>query len=142
MGDIKAFLQPPVLNKTKEIIISKRFKDSNGKPVPFVIRVIDQDTNDRLIKQATKKTKMNGTVLQELDSSKYGKLLINACVVTPNFKDSELCNFYKTMNPLDVPGRMLTVGEYNRLVKAIKELNELVTSDEEFEELEEEAKNS
>ena len=52
MGDIKAFLQPPVLNETKEVIISKRFKDENGKPIPFVIRVIDQETNDRLIKQA------------------------------------------------------------------------------------------
>ena len=54
MGDIKAFLQPPVLNETKEVIISKRFKDENGKPVPFVIRVIDQETNDRLTKKATK----------------------------------------------------------------------------------------
>lgn len=72
---------------------------------------------------------------------KYGKLLINACVVTPNFKDSELCAYYKTVDPLEVPGRMLTVGEYNRLVRAIRELNELVTSDEDFYELDEEAKN-
>ena len=36
---------------------------------------------------------------------------------------------------------MLTVGEYNRLVRAIRELNELVTSDEDFDELDEEAKN-
>ena len=57
MGDIKAFLQPPVLNETKEVIISNRFKDENGKTIPFVIRVIDQETNDRLIKQATKKGK-------------------------------------------------------------------------------------
>lgn len=141
MGDIKAFLQPPVLNETKEVIISKRFKDEKGKPVPFVIRVIDQDTNSRIAKQATKKTKMNGVIVQELDSDKYGKLLINACVVTPNFKDSQVCDYYKTMDPLDVPGRMLTVGEYNRLVKAIKELNELVTSDEDFDDLNEEAKN-
>lgn len=141
MGDIKAFLQPPVLNETKEVIISKRFKDEKGKLVPFVIRVIDQETNGRLIKQATKKTKMNGTVMQELDNDKYGKLLINACVVTPNFKDSQVCDYYKTMDPLDVPGRMLTVGEYNRLVKAIKELNELVTSDEDFDDLNETAKN-
>lgn len=140
MGDIKAFLQPPVLNKTKEVIISKRFKDENGKPIPFVIRVIDQETNNRLIKQATKSGK-SGASAQGFDSLKYGKLLIETCVLSPNFKDSELCAYYKTVDPLEVPGRMLSVGEYNRLVRAIRNLNEIVTSDEELEELDEEAKN-
>jgi len=141
MGDIKAFLQPPVMDETKEVIISKRFKGPDGETAPFVIRVIDQDTNDRLLKQATKRTKVNGMVVQELDNTKYGKLLVSACVVEPNFKDAELCAYYKTMDPLDVPGRMLAVGEYNRLVNAIKELNELITSEEELNSLEEEAKN-
>ena len=81
-------------------------------------------------------------IYHELDDSRYGKLLIDACVVKPNFKDAELCSYYKTANPLDVPGRMLAVGEYNALVLAIKELNGLVTSEDEFNELEEEAKNS
>lgn len=142
MGDIKAFLQPPVMNETKEVIISQRFKDEKGNPVPFVIRAIDQETNDRLYSQSLKKVKSNGMIYRELDDNRYGKLLVNACVVTPNFKDAELCSYYKTANPLDVPGRMLTVGEYNALVFAIKELNGLVTSEDEFNELEEEAKNS
>ena len=141
MGDIKAFLQPPVMGKTKEVMVSKRFVGADGEPVPFVIRVIDQETNDRLIKQSTKKIKANGQVLQELDNIKYGKLLLAACTVEPNFKDSELCAYYKTMDPLEVPGRMLSVGEYNRLVGVIKELNELVTTEDELSELEEEVKN-
>ena len=66
---------------------------------------------------------------------------MQSCVVEPNFKDSELCSYYKTLDPLEVPGRMLTVGEYNRLVYAIKELNELITSEDELAALEEEAKN-
>ena len=138
MGNIKAFLQPPVMDETREVIISKRFKGADGKTVPFIIRVIDQE---KLLRQATKKMKSNGQIMQELDSEKYGKLLVQACVVEPNFKDSELCAYYKTMDPLDVPGRMLTVGEYNRLVFAIKELNELVTSEDELSALEDEAKN-
>ena len=141
MGDIKAFLQPPVMDETREVIISKRFKGADGKTVPFIIRVIDQETNNKLLRQATKKMKSNGQIMQELDSEKYGKLLVQACVVEPNFKDSEMCAYYKTMDPLDVPGRMLTVGEYNRLVFAIKELNELVTSEDELAALEDEAKN-
>lgn len=141
MGDIKAFLQPPVMNEEKEVVISKRFRGEDGKPVPFVIRVIDQETNGKLLKQAMRKTKLNGQIVQELDSDKYGKLLVHACVVSPDFRDAEVCAYYKTADPLDVPGRMMAVGEYNRLVKAIKELNELITSDEELTALEEEVKN-
>ena len=141
MSDIKAFLQPPAMNETKEVVISKRFKGADGNPVPFVLRVIDQETNNKLIRQATKKVKVNGQIMQELDNEKYGKLLVQSCVVEPNFKDSEQCSYYKTLDPLEVPGRMLTVGEYNRLVYAIKELNELITSEDELAALEEEAKN-
>ena len=141
MGNIKAFLQPPVMDETRAIIISKRFVGEDGKPEPFVIRVIDQETNDRLMKQATKKNKQNRPMRTELDNAKYGKLLVNACVVEPNFKDSELCAYYKTVDPLEVPGRMLTVGEYNRLVSAIKDLNEFELSDEEVGTLEETVKN-
>lgn len=141
MSNIKAFLQPPIMDETKEVVISKRFKGADGEPAPFIIRVIDQETNTKLIRQATKKVKSNGQIMQELDNEKYGKLLVQTCVVEPNFKDAELCAYYKTMDPLDVPGRMLTIGEYNRLVYAIKELNELVTSEDELSALEEEAKN-
>lgn len=141
MGDIKAFLLPPVMEETKEVVISKRFKGADGKPVPFVLRVIDQETNDKIIKKATIRKKMNGQMIQELDSIKYGKLLIDACVVSPNFKDAELCAHYKVLDPLDVPGRMLNVGEYTKLVHEIKTLNELVTDEDDIQELEEEAKN-
>ena len=71
MSDIKAFLQPPAMNETKEVVISKRFKGADGNPVPFVLRVIDQETNNKLIRQATKKVKVNGQIMQELDNEKY-----------------------------------------------------------------------
>ena len=141
MSDIKAFLLPPVMEETKEVVITNRAKGPDGKPIPFKLRRIDQETNSKLVKQATKKVKVNGQIMQELDNEKYGKLLVQSCVVEPNFKDSELCSYYKTLDPLEVPGRMLTVGEYNRLVYAIKELNELITSEDELAALEEEAKN-
>ena len=141
MGDIKAFLLPAAMDETKEVIVTKRAKDANGKPIPFVIRIIDQETNSRLIKQATKKSKVNGQMIRELDDDKYGKLLVDACVVFPNFKDAELCSYYKTMDPLDVPERMLTVGEYGRLVRAIKDFNELSMDDDELEAVEDKVKN-
>ena len=141
MGDIKAFLQPPVTDETQEVIISKRFKGEDGKPVPFVIRVIDQATNNRLLKRATKKGKTRKQSDQELDRTLYGKLLLEACVVSPNFTDADLCAYYKTNDPLDVPERMLSSGEYNRLIRAINRLNGFTDTDDEYEENEEEAKN-
>ena len=141
MGDIKAFLQPPVTDETQEVIISKRFKGEDGKPVPFVIRVIDQATNNRLLKRATIKGKTRKQSDQELDRTLYGKLLLEACVVSPNFKDADLCAYYKTNDPLDVPERMLSSGEYNRLIRAINRLNGFTDTDDEYEENEEEAKN-
>ena len=106
-----------------------------------MIRVIDQETNDKLVNQATKKTKKSGMIFQELNNEKYMKLLIQACVVEPNFKDSEICAYYKTVDPLDVPGRMLSVGEYSQLSKAIRKLNGIIVDDEELDEVKEEAKN-
>ena len=143
MSDIKAFLQPPVMDETREVVISKRFKGADGEPAPFIIRVIDQETNNKLIKQATEKKKANGRLVEALNSEKYGNLLIQACVVEPDLKNTELCAYYKTVNPVDTINRMLSVGEYNRLVREIKLLNEIdeLADDEDAEIVEEELKN-
>ena len=137
MGDIKAFLLPPVMEETKEAVITKRAKGPDGKPGPFVLRAIDQETNDRLIRRAQRTSKVNGQTVRELDTEKYGKLLISACVIEPNFKDAELCAYYKTVDPLDVPGKMLSSGEYAKLMQEINSLNGF----EDIDGLEETAKN-
>ena len=137
MGDIKAFLLPPVMEETKEAVITKRAKGPDGKPVPFVLRAIDQETNDRLIRRAQRTSKVNGQTVRELDTEKYGRLLISACVLEPNFKDAELCAYYKTVDPLDVPGKMLSSGEYAKLMQEINSLNGF----EDIDGLEETAKN-
>ena len=137
MGDIKAFLLPPVMEETKEAVITKRAKGPDGKPVPFILRAIDQETNDKLIRRAQRTNKVNGQTVRELDTEKYGRLLISACVVEPNFKDAELCAYYKTVDPLDVPGKMLSSGEYAKLMQEINSLNGF----EDIDGLEETAKN-
>ncbi len=139
MGNIKAFLLPPVMEETKEVIITKRAKGADGKPVPFVLRRIDQETNNKLLKQAQKKKMKDGQLIVETDNEKFGKLLVLACVVEPDFRDSELCAHYKTMDPLDVPVRMLSSGEYAKLMMEINRLNGFddVTANS----IEEEAKN-
>lgn len=123
MSVLKGFLQPSPMNKTKDVIISDRFRGEDGEPLPFKIRVIDQKTNDSLIKQATKRIKVKGELISELDHRDYANKLVLACTIEPDFSDSELCAHCGEMNPENVPGKMLSSGEFNKLVDAINELN-------------------
>jgi hypothetical protein len=124
---------------TKEIIISDRFKE-DGKPVPFKIRTISQAENDALVKKAQKVDMVRGRRIQYQDDQKYTNSLIVACTVQPDFRDSELCQAYGTLDPLEVPGKMLLSGETAKLVEAIMTLNGFTIQPPEEEE--EEAKNS
>jgi hypothetical protein len=124
---------------TKESIISDRFKE-DGKPVPFKIRTISQAENDALIKKAQKVDMVRGRRIQYQDDQKYTNSLIVACTVQPDFRDAELCQAYGTLDPLEVPGKMLLSGETAKLVEAIMNLNGF--SIQSPEEEEEEAKNS
>ena len=139
MGVLSAFLHPEPMDITKEIIISDRFKE-DGKPVPFKIRTISQAENDALVKKAQKVDMVRGRRIQYQDDQKYTNSLIVACTVQPNFKDAELCQAYGTLDPLEVPGKMLLSGETAKLVEAILNLNGF--SIQPPEEEEEEAKNS
>ncbi len=139
MGVLSAFLHPEPMDITKEIIISDRFKE-DGKPVPFKIRTISQAENDALVKKAQKVDMVRGRRIQYQDDQKYTNSLIVACTVQPDFRDAELCQAYGTLDPLEVPGKMLLSGETAKLVEAIMTLNGF--SIQPPEEEEEEAKNS
>ena len=134
MSNLNVFLNPaPVENET--VIISKRFLDEHGKPVPFVIRPITQRENDLLVRQSTRTVKVNGQPVEKLDNVEYSRRVVVAATVIPDFTSEELCRAYGTMDPLEVPGKMLLVGEYNKLSAAIMALSGLEVD------LEEQAKN-
>lgn len=137
MSVLKGFLQPSPMEETKEVIISDRFKGEDGKPLPFKIRKIDSETADSLMKRCRRRERVNGQIVTEVDNSKYSKLLILTCVVSPNFRDTEMCEYYKVINPEDVPSRMLSIGEFSKLSDAIMDFNDFGTP----EEIEDEVKN-
>ena len=139
MGVLSAFLHPEPMDITKESIISDRFKE-DGKPVPFKIRTISQAENDALVKKAQKVDMVRGRRIQYQDDQRYTNSLIVACTVQPDFRDAELCQAYGTLDPLEVPGKMLLSGETAKLVEAIMNLNGFTIQSPEEEE--EEAKNS
>lgn len=137
MSKLDAFLHPVEAEQTKEVIISKRFQDEKGKPVPFIIRTITGMQNDAIRNACTRKFKEKGAVYEDFDSERYVKKLLLTCVVEPDFSSQELCAAYGTADPMEVPGKMLLAGELNRLSKAISDLNGFDGGD-----LDTEAKNS
>lgn len=134
MSSLNAFLSPAKVDN-QTLVISGRFQDEDGKPAPFVIRPLTQRENDELVRKSTRTVKVGGQPVEKLNSLEYGRRVVVAATVSPDFTSEELCRAYGTMDPLEVPGRMLLVGEYNRLSAAIMELSGLDGD------LEEQAKN-
>ena len=123
MSKLSAFLHPVTTSEEKEVVISNRFQDENGRPVPFKIRALTQEENDRITKQATRQTKVNGQTVEKLDSVDFSRRMVVAATVEPDFQAKELCDAYGVLDPLLVPGKMLLSGEYAKLLNAITDLS-------------------
>ena len=123
MSKLSAFLHPVTAAEEREVVISKRFQDEKGNPVPFKIRALSQAENDAVTKKATRRLRENGQAVERLDSVDFSRRMVVAATVYPDFSSTELCEGYGVMDPLLVPGKMLLSGEYARLLKEIMALS-------------------
>lgn len=123
MSKLSAFLHPVTAQEEKEVVISKRFVDEQGNPVPFRIRALTQEENDRITKQATRQVKVNGQPVEKLDNVDFSRRMVVAATVEPDFSSKEMCDAYGVLDPLLVPGKMLLSGEYGRLMAEITQLS-------------------
>ena len=137
MATLYAFLHPEPIEKTKDVIISTRFKDENGKVIPFTIKNITQEENTALNKKCKRVDTIKGVRMESFDNIKYTNLLVVACTANPDFREADICEAYHTMDPLDVPSRMLTAGEFTKLTQEIMDLNDF----DDVDSLEDDAKN-
>ena len=134
MSGLSDFLNP-ILPEEEEVYVSERFvkhnekgevlMDKDGNPVlaPFRIKPLSQADNDVISRKATKIRMVNGAKVQELDSLDYGRRLVVAGTVEPDFTNSALCEKFGTLDPLEVPGKMLLAGEYSKLMQAISDIS-------------------
>lgn len=134
MSKLSAFLHP-VLPEPREVIISNRFVDDDGNPVPFKIRPLTQEENAALIKRAKRATTVNGVRQEIIDSSLLSALTVLEATVEPDFKSKEVCDAFGVLDPTMVPGKMLLTGEYAKLMQEITALSGFDTN------AEDEAKN-
>lgn len=139
MGTLHAFLHPDT-PKNQDVIISKRFKDEDGNPVPFTIRPVTEEESAAIRKRCTiiRKDKA-GQTIKEMDSARYTRLFVIAGTVTPDFQAADLCEAYGVLDPEMVLGKMLLAGEYSKLADAISDLSGI--TDEAISAVGEEAKN-
>lgn len=123
MSRLSAFLNPVTSGEEKEIVISNRFLDENGTPVPFKIRALSQEETDAITKKATRQMKINGQMTEKLDSVDLSRRMVVTATVEPDFTSKEVCDHFGVMDPLLVPGKMLLSGEYAKLMQEISALS-------------------
>lgn len=133
MSSLNAFLNP-IQVENKEVIVSNRFQE-DGKPVPFTIRPITQEENKLLIKKFTKRDKKGN---ETFDRAEYVQSMTASAVVFPDLANAELQKAYGVLGESALLQKMLYVGEYAELARAVQELSGL---DSDINEDIEEAKN-
>lgn len=125
MSDLSVFFaQNANTDVTEDFVVSERFKDKDGNPVPWKLRGLTEEENEQCRKQATRKVKgRNGIQIPETDTEEYLAKLVVASVVFPNLKDEKLQDSYGVRGAENVVRKMLLAGEYAGLVQKVQEIN-------------------
>ena len=143
MGNLSAFMRSEF--KQEEIVEIEgfdRFKDENGKPVKFKVKILSfnkiQEIRKfhRIEKAAYDKNKnpiiADGKLVKEIifDNEKAAENILVEALVYPNLKDKELMKFYEVEDILDMPYRVFTQAEYTELQKRLAVVLHLATPEE------------
>ncbi|PZM65344.1 phage tail assembly chaperone [Paenibacillus dendritiformis] len=125
MSTLSAFFAQNVEGEvTEELVVSQRFKDANGKPIPWKLRSMTEAENEQCRKAATKKVKgKGGAVTPEIDFNEYTAKLIVGSVEFPDLKNVELQQSYGVMGAEALLRKMLLPGEYTNLLQQVQALN-------------------
>lgn len=140
MSGLNAFLsQNAIKVENEKHAISDRFLNKEKKPVEWEIKAIDESLNESIresckIKERDKRTR---TVTERINHELYLAKLAVECVVYPNLKDAQLQESYGVLGADKLIKKMLTSGEYGRLLEIVQEVNGFDTEND----LVEEAKN-
>ncbi|WMM24045.1 hypothetical protein RBU61_14090 [Tissierella sp. MB52-C2] len=138
MSGLSAFLSQNVIQiENEKHVVSNRFAD-NGNPVEWEIKALSEEENQAIRRACTKVIGRKGQRVPETDYELYLTKLIVESVVYPNLRDAGLQESYGVLGAESLVKKMLTAGEYARLLEKVQEVNGF---DRDMEELVEEAKN-
>lgn len=129
MSKLSAFLNPVSFGEEKDVVVSQRFLDENGNPVPFHIRALTQAENEEIIKKCNTYRKVKGQQVEFFDQPRYSRELVLAAVVSPDLRSAEICNKYGVADPSYAASAMLLSGEFTALLQEILALSGFEDSD-------------
>lgn len=137
MSTLQEFLNAnPVDNLTAEVVVSDRFKDSEGNILKFKIRAMSSDEFEECRKKSMTITGGKRRNV-ELNLGKLNAAIVISCTLEPNFKDAESIQKLGCATPEQYLNRVLLPGEIVELSSQIQQLSGFKDMDE----LIEEAKN-
>lgn len=139
MSNLTAFLKQNALPvENVKYVASKRFVDSNGKPIEWEIKCITPEEDEALRKSCTKRVPVpggrKGQYTLETDFNLYLGKLAAKCTVFPNLNDAELQDSYGVMGDDALLKKMLTPGEYADYLLKVQEVNGFQTLQEDIDE--------
>ncbi|WP_099205654.1 phage tail assembly chaperone [Scatolibacter rhodanostii] len=133
--DLKAFLRENVeAVEPVKVAVSKRMKDENGAPVPWVIGCISSNEDSILRKECTKTVKKGKKQSAEFDYPAYQTKLAVKCIQFPDLADAVLQDSYGVMCAEDLLNAMLLPGEMSDLAQAVTDINGFASFEEEVDE--------
>ena len=114
--------------ENKKVVVSNRFKDEKGKPIPFEIKALSADENDELQRRCMVNIPVpgqRGQYTRELDQIKYTAMLLTESVVYPDLNEAELQDSYGVRGAESLLRKMLYTGEYNVLAQEVMGLSKV-----------------
>jgi hypothetical protein len=138
--DMKMFLKGKATALPEiEKVITERYKDEEGNPVPFKFKAIPSKQLDDIKKECTKTFYVKGQKIEKSDNERFVAKVAIETTLYPNFKNEELLDSYNCVDPVDLAHEILYLpGEYTDWVEAAFKVNGF---DDKFEDLVAEAKN-
>lgn len=138
--DFQAFMKCNALPvEDREVAVSKRFVDDDGKPLTWRIHAITPEENEALQEQHTKlvpapgKAGKRGQMVPRIDTGKYGAALVAACVAYPDLNNAALQDSYSVKDAVSLLRNMLTPGELADLQAEASDVCGFLTLDEQVE---------
>lgn len=130
---LKYFMQDTTsANEVVEVPGLERFKDGDGKIIPFKVRVLTQEEITKYFNEYKTKTmvfdrkgvpfsKGNEVLYKvEEDNDRAVRRIVVEALEYPNLKDKELMDFYKVVDITEMPRRVFSQpGEYAYIQRAV-----------------------
>lgn len=129
MNNLKAFLAGNAISAENTrclYVASKRFVDSENKPILWEIKAIPYIEDEEIRNSCTKKAQTPnkaGVYVPEVNFDKYVGKLAAACTVYPDLLNAELQDSYHVTKDDDLLKAMLTPGEYMQYIAKVQEIN-------------------